>query len=396
MPARAKKRKNLFGWGKATSPRMTTAARGGIAEHIGRGRKTSGGNGTAKLGGIYKGYGLKRTSDGEWYSTLDPSSWFDTKAQVQKHIDWYLKSRGNPSRKKSRAEKLLEEVPPIRLAKFTKKQLDAAKREYLKRHGNPSKFDRCVKDVKAKGGAANAYAVCTAAGTRNPRYSATPDNPVCRRGKRVSAGARKSLMFSAKDDDAARRKAQSLANRTGTGWELERFDKRNPAGAAVEAFEEFHGHAPDETVVVKKRIHVHEHLAGAGALKRLVVKGVDGKRHSIVGFRGALLAFSEEGSQLFVEGGDQSINLEDFGIKDPHEIETLGKVVHIDYFTRKDHLGDEGGEAVYTHQFTTTNERGKHARVRIARYPDLIYRVRDQSLEFSGGSYEVRAEGIDK
>jgi hypothetical protein len=28
--------------------------------------------------------------------------------------------------------------------------------------------------------------------------------------------------------------------------------------------------------------------------------------------------------------------------------------------------------------------------------PDLIYRVRDKLLEFSGGTYEIRAEGIDK
>ena len=34
--------------------------------------------------------------------------------------------------------------------------------------GNPAKFDRCVKDVKANGGAVDPYAVCTAAGARNP------------------------------------------------------------------------------------------------------------------------------------------------------------------------------------------------------------------------------------
>jgi len=33
---------------------------------------------------------------------------------------------------------------------------------------NPDKFDRCVRDVQARGGPVNAYAVCTAAGTRNP------------------------------------------------------------------------------------------------------------------------------------------------------------------------------------------------------------------------------------
>ena len=34
---------------------------------------------------------------------------------------------------------------------------------------NPAKFDRCVREVEAKGGDVNAYAVCTAAGTRNPK-----------------------------------------------------------------------------------------------------------------------------------------------------------------------------------------------------------------------------------
>ena len=88
--------------------------------------------------------------------------------------------------------------------------------------------------------------------------------------------------------------------------------------------------------------------------------------------------------------------LRKFGIQKPHELETLGKLVAIDYFTVKTHLGDEGGEAVYAHQLRTTNEDGKHVVVAIARYPDLIYRVLDQQMEFSGGSYEIRAEGIDK
>ncbi len=88
--------------------------------------------------------------------------------------------------------------------------------------------------------------------------------------------------------------------------------------------------------------------------------------------------------------------LRKFGISKPHELETLGKVVSLDYFTSKSHLGDEGGTAVYAHTLRTTNENGRHVVVRIARYPDLIYRVMDQQMEFSGGSYEIRAEGIDK
>lgn len=248
----------------------------------------------------YKGYAIFKTPDGEYYSTVDTSSRFDSLKEARAHIDWYVKGRGNPSR-----------------------------------------FDRCVKDVKKRGGAGNAYAVCTAAGTRKKR-------------------------------------------------------KGNPAQASADAYEDFHGRPPDETVEVKKRVHFHAHLAGAGELRKLKVKGIDGETHTITGFKGALLAFNEQRNQLFIEGGDQSINLADYGITEPHELETLGKVKTIDYFTRKDHLGSEGGEAVYTHGFRMTNENGKHVVVEIARYPDLIYRVRDEQLEFSGGSYTIRAEGIDK
>ena len=80
----------------------------------------------------------------------------------------------------------------------------------------------------------------------------------------------------------------------------------------------------------------------------------------------------------------------------PHETETLGRVTNIGYQTNKTHLGDEGGEAVYVHKFRSTNKAGKHVVVKIARYPDLIYDVRNEQLLFSGGSYEILREGIDK
>lgn len=205
---------------------------------------------------------------------------------------------------------------------------------------NPAKFDRCVKAVQAKGGAANAYAVCTAAGTRKGR--------------------------------------------------------KNPAAASAEVFEEFHGFAPSEVITVTKKVHYHKHLAAAGELIFLDVWGIDNRGHKISGFQGAALAFNEQKNQLFVEGGDQSIGLKEFGIKAPHELETLGGLTDIGYHTNKTHLGSEGGEAVYVHKFRTTNDSGRHVVVKIARYPDLIYDVRNEQLLFSGGSYEIIAEGIDK
>ena len=172
--------------------------------------------------------------------------------------------------------------------------------------------------------------------------------------------------------------------------------RSNPAAASAEVFEEFHGFEPSEVVTVTKHIHHHEHLAAAGKLVSLDVWGIDDKGHKISGFKGSLLAFNETKNQLFVEGGDQSIDLADFGIDSPHELETLGRLTDIGYQTNKTHLGDEGGEAVYVHKFRSTNRDGKHVIVKIARYPDLIYDVRNEQLLFSGGSYEILREGINK
>jgi hypothetical protein len=203
---------------------------------------------------------------------------------------------------------------------------------------NPAKWERCVKEVQKRGGA-NAYAVCS--------------------------GLRKK--------------------------------KKNPAAEAIQGYEDFHGKPPDEFVTVSRQVHFHKHLSGAGKLKKLVVLPVNGKqRVMLTGFGGALLAFNEARSQLFIEGGDQTVDLAVFGIDEPHELETLGQVKAIEYFTTKDHLGDEGGTATYVHKFRTTNEDGKHVTIRIARYPDLIYRVLDKQLEFSGGSYTILPEGIDR
>jgi hypothetical protein len=46
--------------------------------------------------------------------------------------------------------------------------------------------------------------------------------------------------------------------------------------------------------------------------------------------------------------------------------------------------------------FATVNENGRPVRVKVLRYPDLIYRVIDEQLEFSGGDYEILAEGINR
>ncbi len=177
-------------------------------------------------------------------------------------------------------------------------------------------------------------------------------------------------------------------------WAMWQAPKRNPAAAAAEVYEEFHGTPSTSVVELTERLHFHEHLAELGRLELLVVNGIDGYEHRISGFKGAKLCSNETKDQLFIRGGDQAVDLSDYGIKPPHEVETLGQVTEIQYFTTKKHLGSEGGTAIYFHKAGTTSLNGRHKKVGYG--PDLIYRVRDKALEFSGGTYEIRAEGIDK
>jgi hypothetical protein len=178
--------------------------------------------------------------------------------------------------------------------------------------------------------------------------------------------------------------------------EVKALMKRNPATASAEVFEDFHGFEPSEVVTVTKKIHHHAHLASLGLLVYFQVWGIDKVGHTLNGFKKAILASNEDRNQLFIEGGDQRIDLADFGIRQSHELETLGKVLTVAYSTDKKHLGEEGGKAVYVHDFTTTNENGKHVKVPEARLPQLIYDVRNEQLLMSGGSYEILREGIDK
>lgn len=176
--------------------------------------------------------------------------------------------------------------------------------------------------------------------------------------------------------------------------------KRNPAEAAAEAFKEFHGYPPNEVIKVVREVHHHKHLAAAGDLAGLIVRPIDARlpNQKIEGMGDALLCFNEKKNQLFIENanGISNAGLRRFGITTVHEIETIGKILKVGYFTDKKHLGKEGGEAIYSHTFRTTNENGTHITVKIARYPDLIYRVLEEQFEISGGSYEILREGIDK
>src|SRR5690349_5192412 len=106
--------------------------------------------------------------------------------------------------------------------------------------------------------------------------------------------------------------------------------KRNPAEASARVFQEFHGYAPTEVIKVTKRRHYHKHLAAAGDLVGLRVIPIDGGSvRDIEGMGDVVLAFNEKKNQLFIEGGNQRMSpseLRKFGIREEHELQTVGKL----------------------------------------------------------------------
>jgi len=174
--------------------------------------------------------------------------------------------------------------------------------------------------------------------------------------------------------------------------------RRNPVETAAERYEYFHGRPPANESTFTTPKQVHKVLSGIGKLLVLEIFAIDGQRKvKLEGFKGALLAQDEKGKQLYIAGGDQSVNLADFGIKNPHEQEILGALQNIVYFTTKDHLRPEdGGTAGYKHKFGGEGREKKYAfGQKGSRLPLVGYDVRNKLLSIQGGGYELPAEGID-
>ncbi len=191
------------------------------------------------------------------------------------------------------------------------------------------------------------------------------------------------------------------ASSRGNRGKIERYilnagTRRNPEGSAVERYEYFHGRGPEVDTVFKTEIHQHEVLSGIGKLVELEILAVNGNRKVIVsGFKGAILAQDEKGKQLYIVGGDQSVNLKDFGITQAHELEILGALTAVVYFTTKDHLmPQDGGTANYKHKFGDGKRKYEFGR-KGTRFPLVGYDVRNKLLSIQGGGYDLPAEGID-
>ncbi|MCJ7501836.1 MAG: hypothetical protein MUP80_02080 [Acidobacteriia bacterium] len=168
---------------------------------------------------------------------------------------------------------------------------------------------------------------------------------------------------------------------------LSRGGRRNPEPQAAALYEDFHGKPPGETLEIVTEKHEHDWLVQLGVLVELKVATVS-NLDALIRFTGKdapQLCSSEDGRQLYIEGGDQALDLEKLrmsGKKWEKDSMVLGVLYELTYQTQKGFqrfkltdyfhkMGDESGVQ-----------------------PSLLYSPRDKLLSVSGGQYEVKPEGI--
>jgi hypothetical protein len=202
---------------------------------------------------------------------------------------------------------------------------------------------------------------------------------------RFGKGERQSLTGSGKGLDALKKANPQHRKRA----------KRNSADASDLAYERFHGQPPEETVLVSDDLHEHEHLWTLGLLMEMRVDTMSGFE-CLLNFEDdpPYLCSSEDGKQLYIEAGDQKLDLKALkldgagwqkdrmviGQLSPPGKDRTGKPVkwNLGYQTEKDF--DKFETILYQHDL------GEETGVR----PFLEYEPRNEKLYISGGQYKIK------
>ena len=188
-----------------------------------------------------------------------------------------------------------------------------------------------------------------------------------------------------------------------------RRNRRNPSGDASAMYESFHGAPPSETLEITQTEHVHSHLAALGDLVLIDVKLSGGKNKGASATINApdparstdeqivRVCSNESGTQLYLVGGDQALDLKQLGFREQfdvkHDGETfdateykdlmvIGEITKLTYRTAKSF--DNFEEVDYFHKL------GEDTRVR----PTLLYDTMNDCMKIAGGEYHIHDVGI--
>lgn len=151
----------------------------------------------------------------------------------------------------------------------------------------------------------------------------------------------------------------------------------------------FHGRPAKYETIIEERVVSPVAVCDIGPLVELRIKGV---KQDLQFTRKTRLCLSADGKQLYIRGGDQSVNLTQFAKYAAHSIDTtkhfvmLGKVQEVVYYTAKEHL-EEADKVPGNYGHTLGGKNGD--------MPFLVYDRLSQLLSFVGGAYYVDPKDYD-
>jgi hypothetical protein len=161
--------------------------------------------------------------------------------------------------------------------------------------------------------------------------------------------------------------------------------RRNPDDmpAAEQMYERFHGRPAQRTVEHLERLAFRDTFAELGKLLELRFR-LDGIRQPVplVEFKGAQVACTPDGENIYFLGGNQSVDLSSLDIESDKDYVELGECTYIKYLAKKGFHDFEPIE--YFHEF------GEEDGIR----PVLAYDSQNQKLFLLGGNYRCKPEGI--
>jgi hypothetical protein len=172
--------------------------------------------------------------------------------------------------------------------------------------------------------------------------------------------------------------------RTRFAAELAARRKRNPPQTAAELSEQFHGRPVARVTEVSETVLERRELAELGQLLSLPIMTFAGDPYSL-DFSDAdvNVCASPDGCQLYLVAGDQDVDLDSLGIEYQQKDELpLGTLLAIYYHTSKAFHNFEPTD--YLHLFGEEN----------GELPLLSFDRLNRALRISGGSYQVKPEGI--
>lgn len=211
-------------------------------------------------------------------------------------------------------------------------------------------------------------------------------------------------------------------DKTGSAWQklakriksqLTTRKKSNPVDTAVKAYEEFHGLPTHGVIEVEEMEHRHEWTWLVGLLACIDVKLPNGQEVPLVspGFsfsdpsrierkkrragdswifndriapdKVVLLTAVENGKQLLLKGGDQSLPLKELGFseRDERDHMVIGEIQEITYRTKKKFEDKGKTDTDFYHEFGKEGSGGVK--------PQLIYHPLSKHMQIVGGRYEV-------